>query len=118
MRYLKNFNEALRKASLTPYTDLKKELEEFCDTYLAYLKDKGFIIYIKKDDNYTTIKSQVTITISRPFAGDGLVTYRNPFKWVDIMDDFIPFYQVLKSKYKLIPTYILTYDAYNQTYDA
>lgn len=92
MKHLKKFNEEITI----------EELGKFCDEYLAYLKDIGFDVHIEKD--YLTTKKR-DITGRNILKKDGIILkiYKkgNKFNLDEIKDDFIPFYQMLKSKYIL-----------------
>lgn len=94
MRHLKKFNESISKEVTI------EELEEFCDEYLAYLKDNGFEIDIFEPmgifKKYTDKLNYITIKIKKGFY---------EFYWSEIEDDFIPFFQMLITKYNLVNFY-------------
>jgi hypothetical protein len=75
MKYLKKFNENSDSFST--------ELESFCKEYLAYIIDRGFEVVVK--GKYIIIASQ-----------------KIEFNWIDIQDDFLSFYEMLKTKYSLV----------------
>jgi hypothetical protein len=97
MRYLKKFNES---ASQEVTID---ELVKFCDEYLAYLKDSGFDITITKPADvlkkYTSHLNYISIKLFKK----GNINYK--FDWSEIKDDFIPFFEILITKYKLDKLY-------------
>jgi hypothetical protein len=84
MKHLRRFNEGL-----------KDELQDFCDTYLAYLLDNGFYNYI--DPGYRDYKLRLTkgYTDTKVFA------------WYEISDHFIPFLYMLNKYYNLDNTIIV-----------
>jgi len=78
MKHLRRFNESL-----------KEELQDFCETYLAYLIDEDFKIRISKfegDDFH-----QIIIGTSEP---------RN-FLWSQVKDQVLPFLHFLFKNYEL-----------------
>jgi hypothetical protein len=77
--------------SLSP----KEELEDFCDTHLAYLTDEGFSI--DYEELYGGHCTNVTIRHSKREDS----TYSHDFSWDEIRDRFIPFLQILSKEYKL-----------------
>ena len=87
MKYIKLFEDLF-----------EDNLQDFCDTYLAYLKDEGFNIYINsagwKDGE---------ITISHPC--DSYNPFRridfmlDDFSWNEVKDHIIPFLQMLYKEY-------------------
>ena len=84
MKHLRKFNESLNK----------EELQDFCDTYLAYLLDDGFEVSVEhryNNDKKYKIYDYHFITIKKT----------SKFKWEEIKDQFIPFISVLSKEYKL-----------------
>lgn len=77
--------------SLSP----KEELEDFCDTHLAYLTDEGFSI--EYEERYGGHCTNVTIRHSKREDSK----YSHDFSWDEIKDRFIPFLQMLSKEYKL-----------------
>jgi hypothetical protein len=95
--YLKKFNESTsQEVSI-------EELEEFCNDYLAYLKDSGFDISITKPADvlkkYTSHLNYISIKL---FKKDN-INYK--FDWSEIKYDFVPFFEILITKYKLDKLY-------------
>lgn len=83
MKHLRGFNESLNK----------EELQDFCETYLAYLLDDGFEVSIQHMYSTKEYKHDYHfITINK---------VSNNFKWEEIKDQFIPFISVLSKEYKL-----------------
>lgn len=86
MKHLRKFNESIDK----------EELQDFCETYLAYLLDDGFDVGIEHMYSNKEYKHDYHfVTIKKP----GKVS--NNFKWEEIKDQFIPFISVLSKQYKL-----------------
>lgn len=82
MKYLKKFNESKENFDYDG-------LEEFCYENLMSLVDEGFDVYISGwEENYKIYFMKKD--------------HHSFFHWNDISDDFIPFYEALKSKYKLV----------------
>ena len=78
MKHLRKFNESL-----------KEELQDFCETYLAYLIDEGFKVRISKfegDDFH-----QIMIGTSEPIN----------FLWSEVKDQVLPFLHFLFKDYEL-----------------
>ena len=78
MKHLRRFDESL-----------KDELQDFCETYLAYLIDEGFRIYVSKfegDDFHQ-------IMIGTPESSNSL--------WSEMKDHILPFLHFLFKDYEL-----------------
>lgn len=87
MKYIRKFNESINS-----------ELQDFCETHLAYLIDEGFLIDVSNQDEYT----QDAIRFTKTNLGTDI--YNNPpdlFKWDDIKDHFIPFIHMLSKQYTI-----------------
>ena len=87
MRYLKKFNEDLTQDEI-------KELEEFCESCLAYLLDEGFEIdYEKGTGDFHWID-----------LWGSLDENENPisYTWDQVKDYYIPFLKLLTARYKLV----------------
>lgn len=82
MKFLKKFNEN------------KGTLLDFCDNYLAYLKDDGFIV----DIGFSTDKPANQITISKKGSGDDKLVFDSS----EVIDVIIPFIEVLKENYSIL----------------
>jgi len=114
MKHLKNFNESLQPVEVD-------ELKDFCETYLAYLLDEGFVVDIKSAyrdlyGNVITTSSlpagaKLNMSIDSTYIGMAYTiclsipkdAYSNEkFNWSDIKDSFIPFLQLLSRRYKLV----------------
>jgi len=96
MRYLKTFESI----------DLEKDLEDFCETYLAYLLDDGYRIEVKS----TTSKTQFMIKLSKITEINREEYESNEFTWLDVKDSYIPFLHMLNRDYDIIDDVIEFYD--------
>jgi hypothetical protein len=88
--YLSGEKDGLNE-SLSP----KEELEDFCDTHLAYLIDEGFSI--EYEERYGGHCTNVTIRHLKRDENK----YSYDFSWDEIKDRFIPFLHILSKEYKL-----------------
>jgi hypothetical protein len=91
MKHLRRFNEDLTKDEI-------QELKEFCESCLAYLLDEGFEIdYEKGTGDFHWID-----------LWGSLDENENPisYTWDQVKDYYIPFIQLLKSRYKLVDSII------------
>jgi len=77
--------------SLSP----KEELEDFCDTHLAYLTDEGFSI--EYEELYGGHCTNITIRHSKRDKNK----YSHDFSWDEVKNRFIPFLHILSKEYKL-----------------
>jgi hypothetical protein len=100
MKYIKEFNESyisdsLKEVEKKIHQRKVDDIKRFCNENLAYLIDSGFSIryfeYGKND------------------IGDGIDTlnvnfHKNGklFKWEEVVDDVVPFLQVINTKYGLV----------------
>ena len=99
MKHLKPFNESKE--------NLKEELQDLCDTSLAYLYDEGYNLSLSvRDQVKYPGKNHIVVSLGLPEEnhvpttyGDG---YRN-FYWDGVKDYYIPFLQLLVRRYELQP---------------
>jgi len=99
MKYIRPFNESKE--------NLVEDLQDFCDTSLAYLYDEGYNVSLSvRDQVKYPDKSHIIVSLGlpeenyvplRPYAG-----YRK-FHWDDVKDYYIPFLQMLVRRYELLP---------------
>lgn len=84
MKHLRRFNESL-----------KDELQDFCETHLAYLIDEGFRVRISKfeGDDYHQIMMG--------YATDGSGYGNNNRLWSEMKDHVLPFLHFLFKDYEL-----------------
>jgi len=89
MRHLKSFNEA------SFLSEDIRELQYFCENYLAYLLDEGFGIRVRHGSREDRARIE--------FYKDD-VHFPAPFNWNDVKDHYIPFYQMLSKEYEISTT--------------
>lgn len=91
MKHLRRFNESRELVYL------RNELKELCGQYLPYLKDDGYEIYLPIDSiNGVGI---IVIMIIKEGLEDGKAI---KFKWSDIKDEFLTFYELLRNNKNII----------------
>ena len=94
MRYLKSFNESkMRKYGFMakPEEGELDELRDFCETHLAYLVDKDFVVDVSNDFTHKNFHISILKEGSK---------YKG-FNWEEIKDYFIPFLTHLSRKYEI-----------------
>ena len=88
MKHLRKFNESLNK----------EELQDFCDTYLAYLLDEGYSIEASEigfDESVLILRNENRPT-NVPMDSPELL-----FTWEEVKDQFIPFLHMLSKQYTI-----------------
>jgi len=115
MKHIKTFNEAI---TWNP-TEFKQELQEFCETNLAYLLDDTaelFVTNINDWDEYSNWQEdlhKIQLNITVPF-GPARNSRRSPKKWNEIKDQIIPFLIRLNKEYEVVnPVHLDTIINYN-----
>ena len=88
MKHLKEFNESLNK----------EELQDFCDTYLAYLLDEGYSIEASEIGfgEYVLVLRNENRPTDVPIDSPELL-----FTWEEVKDQFIPFLHMLSKQYTI-----------------
>jgi len=99
MKHLKTFNENKE--------NLVEEVQDFCETSLAYLLDDGYDISISLRDQVKYPEKQ-HIIVSLGLPNENYVALRpydgyRKFNWDDVKDHYIPFLQMLVRRYELLP---------------
>jgi hypothetical protein len=89
MRYLKSFNEGFKDVE-----EKKRQLQDYCDGYLAYLYDEGFRVNITDSKGYGMYLEIMIIK--------KVDTNRIKFSFDEVKDYFISFYQMLQQDYDLV----------------
>lgn len=106
MKYLKNF-ENIKNSVSTP------ELKSYCDNYLAFLYDEGYVVTLSKFDKKTFGSNDLYFRMGVKRDPDLYHTKRSKeFYWNDIKDQFIPFLFQLNKDYKidnLLPSILKRY---------
>jgi len=102
MKYIKLF-EAFDRLS----RDQKSELQDYCETNLAYLMDDGFKVRVGQQ--YAIGNVSIGIKKDRLSLADKALTgeAREDFNWSDIKDHFIPFCMRLEKEYEISEIKIL-----------
>jgi hypothetical protein len=91
-----NRNESFDRLS----RDKKSELQDYCETNLAYLMDEGFKIRIGQNITLNS-KEYNNISIQITKKADFLEHFREDFFWKDVKDQIIPFVLRLEIKYDI-----------------
>lgn len=78
--------------TINRFRHLEKELQEFCNNYLIDLVDIGFKIDVNYVHQYYHIELVIWKTNKR---------LASSFKWKDVKDSFLPFFEMLQLHYKL-----------------
>ena len=94
MRYLKSYNESKSRRysfSAAPEEGELEELIDFCETHLAYLVDKDFVVDVSNDFTHKNFHISILKEGSK---------YKG-FTWEEIKDHFIPFLTHLSRKYEI-----------------
>jgi hypothetical protein len=89
MKHLKSFNEA------SFLSEDIRELQYFCENYLAYLLDEGFGIRVKHGSREDRARIEF-------YKEDHI--HPVPFNWNDVKDHYIPFFQMLSKEYEISTT--------------
>jgi len=89
MKHLRKFNESLNK----------EDLQDFCDTYLAYLLDDGYSIVASEIGfgEYVLVLRNGKRLDNIPIDSPELL-----FAWEEVNDQFIPFLHMLSKQYTII----------------
>ena len=84
--------------------DFVQELKDFCEMYLAYLTDEGFEVKVTEEngDTYILDIQKVSAYANYTVGNHGVRNIDNSFKWGEVVDHFIPFYQMLSREYNLV----------------
>jgi hypothetical protein len=104
MKHLRRFNESL---SSNEYDELK----EFCENCLAYLLDEGFELELvdrygreSNDSSYEIDSDYSWIDLYGPWGEPDVhgEQTKASFSWNEVKDYYIPFIQLLKTRYVLV----------------
>jgi hypothetical protein len=104
MKYIKLF-EAFDRWS----RDQKSELQDYCETNLAYLMDEGFRIRVGQNLTLNSKEyNNISIQITKKDSADTSDIDREDFFWEDVKDQIIPFVLRLEKEYDIEKLRILT----------
>jgi hypothetical protein len=93
------------KESINESLSHREELEDFCDTHLAYLTDENFSInYAEHYGGNVTELTIKTLSVTQIFT------------WDEVKDHFIPFLHMLSKEYKLFNFHFEDYDCKNNEF--
>jgi hypothetical protein len=94
VKHIKPFNESKE--------NLVEELQDFCETSLAYLLDDGYNVslFIRDKVKYPG-KNHVIVSLGLPKTPSSALFYGGRFHWNDVKDYYIPFLQMLQRRYEL-----------------
>jgi hypothetical protein len=96
MKHLKKFNEARKHKFDYESTLDKEEVQDFCETHLAYLIDEGLEVECYQFNESNKEVAYITL-------GYKLDPYEYNFpSWDEIKDNIIPFFTHLSNKYDLL----------------
>ena len=96
MKHLKKFNES------TSGLD-KEEIQDFCETHLAYLIDEGLEVECYQFNESNREVAYITLGYKLENNSHNLSPYEYNFpSWNDIKDNIIPFFKHLSNKYDLL----------------
>ena len=98
MKYLKKFFESFGDKNII------EELQKFCNENLAYLIDEGFEVRVIWTPNCNALRIKFS-KIGKNFPHLRDVERSKSFYWREIKDDFIPFFEMLDSKYEICGTF-------------
>lgn len=94
MKHLKKFNES---------TLDKEEVQDFCETHLAYLIDEGLEVECYQFNESNKEVAYITLGYKLENDSHNLSPYEYNFpSWNDIKDNIIPFFKHLSNKYDLL----------------
>lgn len=101
MKHLRKFSALHSLLEQSNESLNKEELQDFCDTYLAYLLDDGYTILATGIgfDEYVLVLSngkKIGTTHLRIDSPERL------FPWEEVKDQFIPFLHMLSKQYTII----------------
>lgn len=102
MKYLIKFFESFGNS------EIKEELQNFCNENLAYLLDEGFEVKVIWTPNCDAWRIKFNkIEKNLPDFRD--VERSGSFYWREIKDEFIPFFEMLDIKYEVCGTFNKTW---------
>ena len=98
MKHLKKFSAIHSLLEQSNESLNKEELQDFCDTYLAYLLDEGYSIEASEIgfDEYVLVLRNENRPTYVPIDSPELL-----FTWEEVKDQFIPFLHMLSKQYTI-----------------
>jgi hypothetical protein len=98
MKYLRKFFESFGDSNT------KEKLQKFCNENLAYLLDEGYQVRVIWTPNCNAWRL-VFEKVKREAAHLRDSERINSFYWREVKDDFLPFFEMLDSKYEICGTF-------------
>lgn len=98
MKYIKTFNESVYQ------NQFDNELSKFCKEYLVYIIDRNFEVHVQKDRKGNTKIEIYKKSKTNPYTN---------FTWNEVKYDFIPFFQILDTKYELKSDFVNAFNEIN-----
>lgn len=92
MKYLRKFNEGVTK-------DFLLDLQDFCESHLAYLLDDGLKVSVMDSVRSSTPMGKLPTDVSIALI---FIRLSDKTKWSDIKDFINPFFSSLKSEYDIV----------------
>ena len=98
MKHLKKFSAIHSLLEQSNESLNKEELQDFCDTYLAYLLDEGYSIEASEIGfgEYLLVLRNENRPTNVPIDSPELL-----FTWEEVKDQFIPFLHMLSKQYTI-----------------
>ena len=98
MKHLKKFSALHSLLEQSNESLNKEELQDFCDTYLAYLLDEGYSIEASEIGfgEYLLVLRNENRPTNVPIDSPELL-----FTWEEVKDQFIPFLHMLSKQYTI-----------------
>ena len=98
MKHLKKFSAIHSLLEQSNESLNKEELQDFCDTYLAYLLDEGYSIEASEIGfgEYVLVLRNENRPTNVPIDSPELL-----FTWEEVKDQFIPFLHMLSKQYTI-----------------
>ena len=113
MKHLKRFNEAADKDKLL-------QLKDFCECYLAYLIDDGFIVDVKDSYFYRRDFWSANKELKGNYQNnEAIIIIKHTdsfFKWNSVSDNILPFLQMLSKQYSIKHNKIAFRNTYKYEY--
>lgn len=97
MRYIKTF-ESHDDEDYENEKIFRKELQIFCDGYLAYIFDDGFSVSLTEKNHKYEYRVRLMKLVKARTAS---LYEKAEFDWNDIKEDFIPFLEMLNTSYNI-----------------
>ena len=96
MRYLKSYK--LFEDKITT-KEIEAELDELCESELAFIVDKGFEYYVTEDDNNSII--EITKKMDEDADEDYDADELPEFNWKELKEEFLQFISMVNEKYNI-----------------